>query len=350
MSKKKILIDLYKIKDLYTGLGQFSLNFANEIAQHHDKDFYFTFLVPEKIKELPPQIPTLKASLFNRYFPSLNSNFDIWHSLHQFPSHFPSKGTTHILTVHDLNFITEKNKRKADKYKQLLQQNIAAANIVTTISSFTKNHLLQQIPTAPKDIRVVYNGVALPSVVPEQPSFASQKFFFSLSVFKKAKNFEVLLPLMNFFPHHTLIIAGNNNTPYGIEIEKQITQLGLKDRVILPGTITTAQKLWLYQHCEAFLFPSLAEGFGLPVIEAMMCGKPVFLSRYTALPEIGGKLAYYFEDFSAQTMAQLIENALQHYNTNPAHTAALIKAHAQTFTWQQCINAYLRIYHHAATL
>ena len=59
----------------------------------------------------------------------------------------------------------------------------------------------------------------------------------------------------------------------------------MADRVIIAGPVSADDKNWYYANCEAFAFPSLAEGFGLPVIEAMNHGKPVFLSRLTALPE-----------------------------------------------------------------
>jgi glycosyltransferase involved in cell wall biosynthesis len=118
----------------------------------------------------------------------------------------------------------------------------------------------------------------------------------------------------------------------------------LEDRVILPGTISEQDKLWLYLNCEALLVPSLAEGFGLPVIEAMMCGKPVFLSKSTSLPEIGGGAAFYFENFEEEYMAAFIKEKLTYYRNNYAAVSEQIKQHAEKFTWKNSIEQYLNLY------
>src|SRR5690606_9157768 len=74
--------------------------------------------------------------------------------------------------------------------------------------------------------------------------------------------------------------------------------------------IDEAQKAWAYANCAGFLFPSLTEGFGLPPIEAMHFGKPVFLARRTSLPEVGGDVAEYFDDFEPAAMRRVVEAGL----------------------------------------
>lgn len=345
MDTKKILVDIYKIKDIHSGLGQFSWNFAMEIAKRMPDDFSFTFLTPAgKDQMLKLKGNVLRATSVRRYFPLVNTGFDLWHSLHQFPAHRPAKGVKQLLTIHDLNFLTEKNTVKARKYLRKLQNDVDHATAITTISNFTRQHLEEHLDLKGKDVFVVYNGVSLPAANPRKPDFIdSGKFFFSLSVFKKAKNFHVLLPLMRHFKEYKLILAGNNNTEYGNEIKHLAESMGMQNQILFPGTISDAEKLWLYQHCEAFFFPSLAEGFGLPVIEAMMCGKPVFLSRFTALPEVGGNEAYYFNSFSEEEMVQTIEEGFKDYYENNSK-ADNIRKHASKFSWDMCINSYLDIY------
>src|SRR5207344_2364333 len=93
--------------------------------------------------------------------------------------------------------------------------------------------------------------------------------------------------------------------------------------------VSDARKSWLYAHCKAFLFPSLTEGFGLPPLEAMHFGKPVFLSKLTSLPEVGGDAAAYFDDFEPLSMRHGIESAM------PALLARSeeIRRHAAGFNW-----------------
>ena len=90
------------------------------------------------------------------------------------------------------------------------------------------------------------------------------------------------------------------------------------------------------------MFPSLAEGFGLPVIEAMHHGKPVFLSTHTSLPEIGGDAAYYFDTFEPAHMAQVLERGMADFAANDG--PARVRAHASQFTWEKAGAAYLALY------
>jgi glycosyltransferase involved in cell wall biosynthesis len=106
--------------------------------------------------------------------------------------------------------------------------------------------------------------------------------------------------------------------------------------------ITDAQKTWAYAHCAGFLFPSLAEGFGLPPIEAMYFGKPVFLARRTCLPEIGGDAASYFDEFEPATMRRIVEQGLAK-GAEPGRSEA-VRAHAGHFDWDRAAEQYLGLY------
>ena len=100
-----------------------------------------------------------------------------------------------------------------------------------------------------------------------------------------------------------------------LEIAKKI---GVADRLVMTGLISEEQKYRYLKECSLFVFPSIAEGFGLPVIEAMAFGKKVLLSRHTCLPEIGGDHAYYLdsdgeefiEDFGRNRIVDLIHNQI----------------------------------------
>ena len=109
--------------------------------------------------------------------------------------------------------------------------------------------------------------------------------------------------------------------------------------------IDDAAKAWLLDHCEAFVFPSLAEGFGLPPLEAMYFGAPVFLSRFTSLPEIGGSQAAYFDDFSPRSMRATIESELPRLQAQRDD----IRHRARLFDWSACISKYARLYSNWST-
>ena len=94
--------------------------------------------------------------------------------------------------------------------------------------------------------------------------------------------------------------------------------------------------------CEAFLFPSIAEGFGLPVIEAMLCGKPVFCSNRTSLKEIGGEFAFFWNNFESGEMVKIFNNGLAKFKDEDFKNRQF--AYATQFTHKKNIEGYLNIY------
>ncbi|MFT6845776.1 MAG: glycosyltransferase involved in cell wall biosynthesis [Flavobacteriales bacterium] len=344
---KKILVDIDKTQNLFAGLGQFSLHFAEELLKLAPKNIAIDFLISTKKQRdlFPTHSRFTKTSFFQQFFSFLLAPYDIWHSLHQFPAILPSKKSNLILTIHDLNFLIEKNELKSQRYLRKLQKNVDRAVCITTISNYTKQQIEKHLQLRGKEIHVIYNGIKPNNInQPEKPAFAINKpFLFSIGIFNQKKNFHTLVAMMENLPELNLIIAGNNNTDYGRFVAQEIKRLNLSN-IVLAGKISESNKAWLYNHCDAFVFPSLAEGFGMPVIEAMTAGKPVFLSTFTSLPEIGGELAFYFQSFEPKEMAELIQDNLASVKTKqPGFSEATIK-YAEKFDWNHCIKQYAKVY------
>lgn len=349
---KKILVDLYKSKNIYSGLGQFSLQYADYLSEHYAHEFEFHFLVPRNHDfEFSPLVKLKKVNPILRWWKSSHEQYDLWHSLYQFAAHKPPSSIKQLLTIHDLNFLFEKENEKKEKYLNRLEEEISSANHITTISEFTKNQLQSSLPNTTNPIDVIYNGLTYwPDQAVTRPSYCKgEKFFFTISLFSPKKNFDALVSMMTHFPDRKLIIAGDHDNDFGNFIKQRIVELGIENQVILPGKIPNSEKVYLYQFCEAFLFPSLAEGFGLPPIEAMQFGKPVFLSKLTSLPEIGGVEAYYFDDFRAEHMASTVKAGLHHYGINPFEKALQIKMQAAQFTWKKSVDQYVALYRSMTT-
>lgn len=341
-SRPLISIDTYRTAVPHSGLGQFSIRFAEYATKMGAGEFNFE-VFGWNLKEHPLSEYGKAAKWHHRYVRT-GRKADLWHSLYQLPSHLPASGTKWLLTIHDLNFLYEKSEAKAAKYLKKLRAEVAGADYLTCISDYTAADVRKHIQVGDKPLEVIHNGVELISFDnPSQPSFvtANRPFFFSIGIFNAKKNFHSLLPLMNRFPNHLLVIAGDSDTSYGVEMKTKIAELGLQDRVILPGKISDSDKFWCYENAEALLFPSIAEGFGMPPIEAMSVGTPVVLSKATSLPEVGGDVAVYFSSFDEADMENAVRIALDKAG---AEWSAELKSRAEMFTWEAAMAKYLDYY------
>jgi len=325
---KKVLVDLTALKDLYCGLGQVALAYGNYFQNNysrHNSAISLTLLVPdEMIGKFGNEVNYLSSSRkLTRKFQFLLPKFDVWHSIHQSTRFRPRHPKTkYILTVHDLNYLYEK-KRIKKLYKHIkLKKKINRADAIVCISKFAKAEVEKHIELSGKKCRVIYNhSEPLDTSISTHPKVAIKTpFFFTVGVIQIKKNFHVLLDLMKLFPEKHLYIAGKEvrkakKNGYAEMIKKRIVNENITN-VTLLGGVSHEEKIWLYENCEAFMFPSLLEGFGLPVIEAMQLGKPVFSSQETSLKEIGDKHAFFWDSFEAEKMKSVIDKNLTDFYNN----------------------------------
>ena len=122
----------------------------------------------------------------------------------------------------------------------------------------------------------------------------------------------------------------------------QAAALGIDSDLQLTGFVPDDVLLALYQGAHLFVFPSLYEGFGLPALEAMHHGRPVFLSRFTSLPEVGGDAACYFDSFDPDHMREVFAAGMARFDREDG--AQRGRAHARRFTWERAAAAYLGLY------
>lgn len=353
-----IFVDTERIRDLNSGLGQTCLRVGQELVKQQPPGTSLTFLVPPGqagiFGEASGTLQYREAAWWQRFYgpdPAGADRFNVWHNLHQDAVYWPSQPPDRlILTINDLNFLERPDYSEAKKQRKLasVQRRIDRAQVLTTISNYTAGVVRQQLNVpASKPLQTVYIGVsALPPVpeqLPEALAGLSGPFFLFLGVIHPKKNIHVLLALVQAFPDYTLVLAGRDNHPYAQYLRQQAEQLGISDTIRFTGAVDEATKAWLYAHCEAFLFPSLSEGFGLPAVEAMRYGKPVFLSRLTSLPEVGGKEAFYFDSFEPEAIVETFRAGMQAYYDDPLK-AQRLTWQANRFSWQQTGKAYWDLY------
>ncbi|MBR0196029.1 MAG: glycosyltransferase family 4 protein [Paludibacteraceae bacterium] len=339
----RILIDLSILKNVHCGLGQVALNygyfFRDNYVPQPDEQIYL--LVPKTfVGAFGDKVQYIVARKIYRLFPWLiGKRFDVWHAIHQLSRYQPF-AYHYILTVHDFNFMYEKSGPKTQKYLQMVQGKVDKADRITAISQFAKAETERFMQLNGKQVQVIYNGIERIDLKPEEAiASVKQPYLFSIGEIKEKKNFHVLLDMMQHLPNLHLYIAGKNDTPYADRIRVEMGTRHIRN-VHLLGLVSEAQKTWLYRHCTAFVFPSLFEGFGLPVVEAMLFGKPVICSNETSLTEIGGDHVTFFpKGYPAAESAQLIAAAALTPEQEEVN-----RQYARSFTWERHMQAYLTIY------
>ncbi len=344
--KKKVLVCLDRLKFLNCGLGQVALNFGREILKKQSQNYNIVFMLPQTgFKEFEEHANYIKLNVFKSIFARYMRKYDLCHVPHQLPSYNFGKSAKNILTIHDLNFILTKSLYKSKRYLKNVQQNIYKSDAIVFISDFTKEMTYRylDIPRT-KTVEVIHNGVTIPYKSETRPTWLpNKKFLFSIGQFLDKKNFHVLLPfIQKLSDDYVLVIAGENKTVYGDKLRNQIKEMGIKERVIFPGGISEEEKGYLFHNCTAFLFPSIAEGFGLPVIEAMLCSKPVFCSDRTSLREIGREFAFFWTDFDVENMIEVYKNGMK--QIEKSNHIKNQKKYAESYTYKKNVEEYLKIY------
>jgi glycosyltransferase involved in cell wall biosynthesis len=344
-----VLIDLDRLKDLNTGLGQVADFFGKEISQLKDSTFKFTLLVPKKFKGyFGNNVDYEAVSLKRRYFPSLCRKYDLWYTIHQDSAYFPSnRKTPYILTINDLNFLGEKSPAKAKKRLGQLQKKVNRARAITVISKFTESVVRENLHVGNIPIQVIYCGVKVKSFedVP-RPAFvpAGGDLLFSVGVVRMKKNYHVLIDFMQRLPeNYKLIIAGNKAGSYAEELHRKIDALGLQKRILLPGLISEEDKYWMYNNCKAVLFPSKFEGMGFPPVEAMRFGKPVFASTWSSIPEVSEDKAYYWETFEPDEMSRFFLEKIDEFYADSGRPE-ILRQHSLRYTWEVNVKTYLELF------
>lgn len=230
-----------------------------------------------------------------------------------------------ILVVHDLIFLEPiRNVGKPSSRYQafgrlyrraVVPRAITRANAIVTVSEYTKSELIKRFSIPPHNIRVIPNSIGQDWFNNDYPAQTREKDIFLVSGEAPSKNLDRALRAFALFrstwngPAYALRVAGVKPASHA-RFRALAECLGISQSVELLSYITDAELKSHYRRAELFLMPSLMEGFGIPVLEAMACGTPVAASDATSLPEVGGIAARYFDPADVNQMAQTITRIL----------------------------------------
>jgi glycosyltransferase involved in cell wall biosynthesis len=253
---------------------------------------------------------------------------EIFHALgNTAPLKMP-QGIRLAVTLHDVMFMKPASELPASSslyqrigriYRRSVAPRVAAqADVIFTVSSYSRNDICNTFPMiSPSKVVVTYQGLPahfqnLPATPGPHP-FQDRPFLLHLGGFDPRKNTRrVIQAYLNLVQHglinaHLLILGLRNLNGLGLTPrEKEVA----KTWVHLPGFVSESVLPDYYRHAQALLFPSLYEGFGIPLLEAMSSGTPILTSRVTSLPEIAGEAALLVDPASISSLEEGIHRLI----------------------------------------
>lgn len=231
-----------------------------------------------------------------------------------------------VYTLYDLSFLvnpawtTEGNRTGC--FDGVFRAAVSA-DYVVSISAYSLNHFLKVFPSFPRDRAVVAPlasrfGPLSPREKPQAlAAIGPDGFWLCVGTIEPRKNHERLFAAYAAWRRDTggtmpLVLAGGKGWLMD-DVARTVAELGIAEHLIFTGYVSDAELAWLYASCHAFLYPSLFEGFGLPVLEAMSLGAAVICSDATSLPEVAGDAAVLVDPLDvaglATAMAEVADNA-----------------------------------------
>ncbi len=215
-----------------------------------------------------------------------------------------------------------------------------------TVSEFSKSRLVKHLGVRPEKIGVVNSAADhIRSQVGEESvlgklGVTSGKYLLAVGSANPTKNFPRLIEAFAAMPdaNAQLVVVGGSNSAVFADTAKVARD---DPRIVRAGRLTDAELKSLYTHARAYVFPSVYEGFGLPPIEAMLCGCPVIAANAASIPEICGSAAAYFDPLSPESMREAMGRALRDDGwLNQLRVAGQVRA--QCFSWHHAATGLLR--------
>jgi|Deesub1362A_J573_1020465.scaffolds.fasta_scaffold00162_19 glycosyltransferase involved in cell wall biosynthesis len=275
-----------------------------------------------------------------------------------------------VVTVHDLRALEfedktlygpllahEEYKRRRDFFRrrlQLLPWSLKKAKRVISISNFTKKRIIENFGIPEESIDVVYHGVSTIFKKTEDEEIIKQikekfnirkEYLLYVGKLDPMKNIERLIDAFRLIRRDfdVMLVLSGPCSLYRRVIEARIKDQNLSDDVVFTDYVISADLVALYNGATAFVLPSLYEGFGLPLIEAMRCGCPVIASNVGAIPEIVGDSAVLFDPLSEEKMAYAIASVLSDKRLRDRLINSGL-CRAQSFTWEKTVTETIGVY------
>ena len=301
----------------------------------------------ERIR-MPWQIRRDKISVYHGTYNTLPPSWPLW------------SGPPLMVTVHDL-IVTWHDESLDDPYvrycRAVTPRVLRDAKTILTVSEWSRQDIINRHGVAAEKVQVFFNGIS-PEFLAGAPEgsadkarlrFANgQRYLFALGSSLRRKNTNGLidaLGLLHSRGHLDLpcLISGLNEAQQK-PFRERAARAGLAQQILFLPYLTRKDLIDLYAGAELCIYPSLIEGWGIPVIESLALGTPVVTSQTSGMQEAGGDHAFYFDPTDLDSMASGIEDALRQRESWIAQTQPVAIERARSFTWRKAAETTLQAY------
>jgi glycosyltransferase involved in cell wall biosynthesis len=322
----------YSLGKNLSGVGVYSRELLFGLAQAHPKEKFRFYYRPHRFfRSLDDKLPSNASRRILRGAPSA----DIFHALNQ---RVDAKAKRTVSTFHDLFVMTGEYSSAEFRSRFTAQARHAAerSDLIIAVSQFTAKQVEQLLHVEPERIRVVHHGVRPPSTASQR-----ENLVLSVGAIQRRKNIARLVKAFELLPDSWRLALAGAADGYGATEElRAVEESPARSRIDVLGYVTTAQLDSLYSRASIFAFPSLDEGFGMPILEAMAHGIPVLTSNCSAMPEVAGDAALLVDPLN-------IGDALLHLAADESLREDLARRgleRVQQFTWEAAVQKTWAVY------
>jgi glycosyltransferase involved in cell wall biosynthesis len=329
----------YSIDPYPSGIAVYSRRLLAGLAAAYTRDQFIHCYRPKQLLHAPaPTTPNVRRALLLGPLPAHRSA--IFHALNQRVDRRYARAV--VSTFHDLFVMTAEYSSDDFRARFTSQAKIAACNsdLIIAVSEFTASQVVELLNVPRSRIRVVPHGVDLAEV----DETARRKEILFVGALQKRKN---VIRLVQAFEElktcWTLVLAGSPTGFGAREILDRISESPARERIRIEGYVPAARLERLYSQAAIFTLPSLDEGFGIPVLEAMAHGVPVVTSCTSALGELGRDVALLVDPCSVGSISTALQSLVQ----NESLRSELAKAgleRAGLYPWARAIESTRLIY------
>ena len=357
----KIVIAAWHLMNSNVGLGRYTKNLIEALGRVDQKHDY-EILMPVETTMFPSyknfqyrfcKFPIFKRRFWEHLATRLVGSYDLLHF--PYDSCVSKKRGKFVVTIHDVKplLFPKPHKRMsvARLFKGMFMPHpFKIIDHVITVSKNSQNDIVQQLGVPQERVTVIHQGVEhdrfFPRPVLVNPQDQQIPYVLSVAGADPTKNIVSLIDAFSQLPddirtRHQLLLVGDIQ-PQGA-IRDFVEERGVTRQVIFTGVLSDEELIQHYQNASVFVFPSLYEGFGLPVLEAMACGCPVVCSNTSSLPEVVGDAALMVKPTDVAALEESIRRVLTDDNLSHRLREAGIQQ-AKKFSWDHTARATVDLY------